>query len=104
LGATEFRTDIKQKTPQGEGFLKVFAIESVILGESYVNGIGAFSALLDFEGYVVIFLDLVDQARYVNEYVLVGTFNFDETESFGLIEKLYFTGLHYLLVIWVGNY
>jgi hypothetical protein len=92
------------KNPSGEGFLKVFAIESDILGESYVNGVGAFSALLNFEGYVVIFLDLVNQARHVNEYVLIGTFNLNETESFGLIKKLYFTGLHYLLVIWVGNY
>jgi len=55
--------------------------------------------LLNFEGYVIVFFDLVDEARNVNKYVFVRTFHLNETESFGLIKKLYFTGLHYLFFI-----
>ena len=50
------------KNPSSEGFFKVFAMGFFILGEPHVNGVGAFSALLNFKGYIVVFLDLVDQA------------------------------------------
>jgi hypothetical protein len=53
----------------------------LILSKSYVNGVGAFSALFHLEGNVIAFFDLVDQAGNVYKYVLVGTFYFNETKS-----------------------
>ncbi len=53
----------------------------LILSKSYVDGVGAFAALLHLEGNVIAFFHLVDQTGNVYEYVLVGTFYFNEPKS-----------------------
>ncbi len=52
-----------------------------ILSKSYINGVGAFSALFHLEGDLITFFDLIDQAGNMYKYVLVGTFYFNETKS-----------------------
>ena len=54
----------------------------------YVYGINSFFAIFRVESDDIAFADIVDQSRSVYENVLLGAIIDDESEAFGLIEKL----------------
>jgi hypothetical protein len=72
-----------------------FAIEGGgELNERHFHCVRAFFALGDFELHFVVFTNLVNEVRYVNEDILAGAVYFDEAEAFGFVEEFYGSCLH----------
>ena len=68
---------------------------SLKLCKLHVYGIDSPFAFFKVEGYLVVILDSVYQTRYVYEILLWRICIFNETETFGLIKKLYCSFAHY---------
>jgi len=60
--------------------------------DSYVHCIETFAALLCFEFYTVILLDLLFQTAYVYERLRIAVIVFDKAKAFVFIEELYSSG------------
>jgi hypothetical protein len=59
------------------------------LSATNFNGAQTLTAFFYFELNLVVVANLIDEARYVNEYVLAGSGVVDETKTFGFIEEFY---------------
>lgn len=64
------------------------------LDYSYINCIRSFFTVLDFVGYAVVFLDIIDEAGYVNEKIGSAICGCNETKTLSSVEKFYCAFLH----------
>jgi len=66
-----------------------------LLGQLDIYCIHAFLSALEFEGNCVAFADVVNEPAHVNEDIFARSRVNDETKTLGLIEKLYFSSVHW---------
>ena len=59
------------------------------LSATHFNSAQTFTAFFYFEFNFIVVTNFVDEARYVDKYVLAGSGVVDETKAFGFIEEFY---------------